>query len=120
MLTQFELKVLDLVYHFNCKIITIPFCWNGDRMALKSKSRVLYVITIRMLVLLGLVLRTSIIIQTNDINGLILGGLMVLSCASDVIFQINICLYQAEFVELTNQILHMNSSWGQKLFNYLM
>ena len=90
MLTRLEMKILNLVYDFSCKFITIPFCWKSDRMALESRPRVLYDIPIRLLVLLALVLKTSIMLQTNDINGLILGGLFVLGCVSDVVFQINI------------------------------
>ena len=114
MLTRLEMKILNLVYNFSCRFITIPFRWKNAEMSLKSKPRIPYIISIRLLILFGQVLKTSIMFQIYDINGLIFGGLSMMGCACVVIFQINIWLYQTQFVELINQILHVNSTWGKK------
>ena len=113
MLTQVEMKVLDLVYSFSSKSPTIPFCWENGTISLKSNQKVVYGYIVWLLLLSSLALKTSMLFLNKDINSFILSGIIFLACVSNVIFQLTIWLYKIELVGLINQLLYMNSCWGQ-------
>ena len=113
MLTQIEFKVLDLVYNLTCKSFTVPFCWKNGSMSLKQNQNVIYTYILWFLLLSSFVLKASVIYQNNDINDLILNGIFFLVIINNIIFQLSVWLYQTELVLLTNEVLHINSYWGQ-------
>ena len=115
MLTKNEMNTLNLVYDLGCKLFTIPFCWKDGGMSLKPKSKkgVLCNCIVSLLILSSLVLKSVMLLQIKDINGLILGGMILICCLGNVVFQITIWMYQAELTQLINQVLHMNLSWGK-------
>ena len=113
MLTQVELKVLELAYKFSCKSVTIPFCWENGSISLKKNRNILQNYFIWFLLLPGSVLKTCILFQKNDINELIINGIFVLGILANITNQLTVGLYKTELVQLVNGILYMNLSWGK-------
>ena len=113
MLTQIEFKVLDLVYTLICKSFTAPFCWENGSMVVKQNQNVIYNYILWFLLLSSFVLKTLFIYQNNSINDLILNGIFFLVIVTNIIFQLTVWLYQTELVQFINEILHINSCWGQ-------
>ena len=112
MLTQLEMKVLDLVYRFSCKSFTIPFCWENGRISIKKNRNILTNYIIWLLLLPFLVLKTLMLFQQNDINELIIYGIFVLGILANITNQLTVQLYKNELVQLVNGTLHMNLCWG--------
>ena len=113
MLTQVELKVLNLAFKFTCNSITIPFCWKNGSISLKQNRNILHNYLIWFLLLPGSVLKTCILFQKNDINELIINGISVLGILANITNQLTVGLYKNELVQLINGILHMNLCWGK-------
>ena len=112
MLTQLEMKVLDLVYRFSCKSFTIPFCWENGRISIKKNRNILTNYIIWLLLLPFLVLKTLMLFQQNDVNELIINGILVLGILANITNQLTVQLYKNELVQLVNGTLHMNLCWG--------
>ena len=112
MLTQVEMQVLDLVYRFCCKSVTIPFCWKSGRLSLKGNQNILYKYGLWLLLLSCLVLKTCMLFQKDDINEFIMSGIFFIATFANIVFQLTILFYQNELTQLINQILQMNSCWG--------
>ena len=113
MLTQVEMKALNLVYSFCCQSSTITFCWESGSLSLKENQNILYKYGIWFLLLPCLVLKTCMLFQKVDINEFILNGLFFITIVGNVVFQLTILLYRTQLVQLVNQILQMNLCWGK-------
>ena len=113
MLTQVELKTLNLAYRFSCKSFTLPFCWKNGSISLKKNRNILHNCIIWLLLLPFLALKTCMLFQQNDINDLIIYGIFVLGILANISNQLTAQLYKNELVQLVNGILHLNLYWGK-------
>ena len=112
MLTEIEMKVINLIYSLSCKSFTIPFSWSNGSISLKQNQNIVYNFITWVLLILSLALKVFMVFQKNNINEVILNGLFLIVIVGNIIFQLTICLYQTELVQLINQTLLMNSCWG--------
>ena len=113
MLTEVEMKVVDLFYRFSCKSVTIPFCWERGNISLKQNQNILCNSGIWLLLISCFALKTCMLYQKKDINDFILNGIFFLAIVANIIIQLTVVLYKNELVQLINQILHINLCWGK-------
>ena len=120
MLTQFEVKLLNLICRISGKSLTIPFYYlENGRLFLKPIQNNLTTCLTWLLLVTSLGSKTYGIIQNQDqdINNLILSSIFWLPSVTVIILQLNLWLYPDELIRLTNQILYINWFWGQS-FSY--
>ena len=53
-----------------------------------------------------------VLISNNEMDGLILHGILTLAHIACAVIKLNIWLRKEDMVQLTNQMLHINSTWG--------
>ena len=117
MLTQIEMKILDWVFYHCSRSVTIPMKWNRNlkRMSLSVKP-LNAIMGMSWLVLLPSLIFEALQIpslaHSRNINGIILHGMVVLPHTTNVLFKLSIWLYKEHMVQLINEILEINSSWG--------
>ena len=119
MLTELEMKTLDGVYSLCCKSFTFPFTWENGKMSVKSIQHSFWNSLVQLLVLSTSILKVTQLFapvgdNKYDINGLILHGILSICSGAAVIYEFNILLHGAELVQLINELLNVNSIWGNQ------
>ena len=115
MLTELETKILDRILGSCTKSVTIPFLWKSPKMLMKSNSNRIYDVLTWLLLITSLSFKLKQLrplLETHDINGLIIHGLFLIAYSAGTIFKLNIWLHKTELVSFVNQIMEINTSWG--------
>ena len=113
MLTQFEIKLLNLICRICGQSFTSPFCLENGRVSLKPNQSNLYLFVIGFLLISSLVSKTYVILRhDHDINNLILSTIFWLFSVAGITIQLNLWLYKHELIRLTNQISCINWFWS--------
>ena len=116
MLTRLEWAVFNWIYVSSFKFKSFAataFNWENGRMTMKI-NRVSYYFS-WILLLLSLIYRYKILIklmETRDFNGLVIHGIFLIAYTADVIYKVNFWLNSTEMIRLINEVLFVNSSWG--------
>ena len=123
MLTKVEMEILDLTFIACCnKGFTIPFAWTNGRMVVDTNPKVLICNWISWILLIPTIIfefkQIPVLISDNDINGLILHGILTMFHVNLTIIKVNIWLFKEDMVQLVNHMLHINWTWGT-IMNYL-
>ena len=120
MFTQLEMKILGWMYNLYSKYFLIPFTWENGRMTIKAyqhplwnflEGAILLSTCILKLIQLCTPLENS---SSNDINGLILHGILFLGSVAGLLCKFNLWMHSVEFVKLVNELLLVNSDWGNQ------
>jgi len=123
MLTRLETKIVRLLYTISCKSITIPFAVRRHghghfqifSTSTTSRRRWIYDQLTWFYLLSTIIFRitqTSLVARKSGVNGVILHGLSLMGGIGNAVFKLNIRTHQVEFVEVLNQVMLMNSTWG--------
>jgi len=119
MISQVEIQVLNLVYRNLCsKIMRTPFYWQNGRIYLKSKYGGFQNAWITCLLFFELVrslVQLSRTIDQRNINGSILRVIYLLRYFAHFLLRINTWIFKSELIQVINQCLEMNSSWGNNI-----
>ena len=117
MLTKTETKVLFGIYTVCCKFYTIPYTWEDGRMILRVNDKTKFFNYFTWILLIPMlvynVAQLPVLIDKNDINALVLLGIFLMCYLGFAVCKINIWLCSAEMVDVINQTLCVNSTWGK-------
>jgi len=118
MFTQREKNTINLVYSStSCKYLGLPLRWESGKMSLKFNfpSRLCHKIKCIILLLIIIIRLKQIpmLIQKRDINANIFQIIFIGRYFFHWIFRTNTWIFQVELVQLINQSLNINSSWGK-------
>ena len=119
MLTQLEMKTFDLILNICCrKGYTIPFAWSHGRLLVHRTRKTVICNSISWILLIPTFIfqfiQFPILISKNNINGLILHGILTVIYVSYAILKLNFWLFKEEIAQLMNHILCINSVWGKR------
>ena len=115
MLTEIEMKILNHILGTCTKSATIPFIWKSPRMYMKSNPNRIYDILTWLLLISSLSFKykqVRVLLESRDINGLILHGVFVIAFSAGTVFKLNIWLHKTELVSLVNEVMEINTLWG--------
>ena len=119
MFTQLEMKMLGWMYNLYSKYFLIPFTWENGRMAIKAHQHLVWnsldgAILLSTCILKLIQLCTSLENTGNDINGLVIHGILFLGGAAASLCKLNLWIHREELVKLINELLLVNSDWGNQ------
>ena len=119
MLTELETKILEWIYSNFCKLFLLPFTWKHGKFAMKLNQYQRWNFLVQLLTFSTTVLKLILLYAPVDknkenMNSFILHGIFILGSATAVICNINLWLYGSRFVKFINELLRINSVWGNK------
>jgi len=116
MITAIEAQILDWVYSATCsKIMQFPFCWRNGRLFPKLNHGSVHHICISCILLAEAVWSLVCLwerIGQRNINGSLIQALSMLRYFVHFIWRLNIWIYRTELIQVTNQSLSINFTWG--------
>ena len=116
MLTRIEMKMLDRIYSTCCKFFTVPFTWRNRKVSMKHKKWRLHntITWFLLLTTFGVKVRSVFFaLENQDIDGSILQALFAIASGSQILFKLNIWIYEEELIRIIQQVFYINSCWGK-------
>jgi len=120
MLTKLEMNLILRIYRISCKSFTMPSSWRNVDVpkTTKNSCRLIWNWFVWFLTVVTVSIRISRIppaIRRGDADAAILTGISVLEIFYYVLTKSNIWIHQDEFRELIEQVMTMNSIWGEQI-----
>ena len=120
MFTILEMKIFGWMYNLYSKYFLMPFTWEDGRMTMKSTQHPVWNFLEGFLLLSTFILKLIQLISplgnhinsSKDINGLIIHGILIVALAAALLGKLNLWIHSEELVKLVNQLLSVNSDWG--------
>jgi len=117
MLTNQEQRILKYVYSTGCRLFTVPITFKNGRMFVKTSPTSFHFnnITWLFLMITGSyrLWKLPTTIQKKNVFGCILNVAMLLVCAVQGVYKLNIWTHKVGMAKLINETLEMNSAWGK-------
>jgi len=119
MITNIEIQVLDWIYTCCCsKIMRMPLYWEHGRLTPRSKyGETLYngvLCSILFLDMAWSLKQVSVMTAKRNINGSIIQVIYIMRYLAHIMLRFNILIFKTELIQVINQSLDINSTWGNK------
>jgi len=121
MLTKLETKIVKLVYRVCCKSFTIPFTFKKSQFlipAIPNKYFDLLVWFFLLSTTIYRITKTLVIIKTKEIDDIIVHGVTLFAGIANFICRLNIRIHRTEFLEVINQVMGINYTWGEYFIRF--
>jgi len=117
MISKGEVQVLDWIYTCCCsKIMRISLHWENGRLTPKSKhGEILYNRVLSCILFLNtawFLKQIPVMTMDRNINDSIIQAIYMLRYFAHIMLRFNILIFKTELIQVINQSLDINSTWG--------
>jgi len=120
MLTQLEIRTLNIIYGYTCRpVFGTGLEWKNSKLIIQPRHNNLCYNCITWFLQLSTlgfrIMQIPALVEAMDINGVVINGILLIAGCGNAVFKLNRQLYGVRLAHLVNQTFHANSCWGMLL-----